>query len=96
MPSPGEQITALVSGFADSPPDGTLPCKKKKTHTIELTVRWKDDKKPVDLTDVKIYEGKNEHADDSVVKGKYKEKDLPPGTYKLIFPEIDASEIEQE
>jgi hypothetical protein len=95
MSSPAEQITALVQAFQEQPPDTVAPCKKNKVHTIDLTVIWKDDSTPVRMTDIEIHRGKATYVDDSIVKGKHKEKNVPPGTYRVFFPEIDASEIEQ-
>jgi hypothetical protein len=94
--TPADQITALVAGFGENPPDTVAPCKKNKVHKIDLTVRWKDDLTPVQMTDIELHRGKPLYTSDSIVKGKYKEKNVPPGAYRVFFTEIDASEIEQE
>ncbi|HWB83566.1 MAG TPA: hypothetical protein VG675_05475 [Bryobacteraceae bacterium] len=94
--NPSQQIAALMNGVANQPPDIVVPCKKNKTHSIKLLVRWEDNLAPVPMTDFKIFRGKTQYTSDSVAKGKYAEKKLPPGTYRLFFTEIDESEIIKE
>ena len=93
--SPRDQINALMNTVGNQPEDVVAPCKKNKTHTIQLLVRWQDDLTPVNSADFEIYRGKPLYTSDSVVKGKYKEKNVPPGNYKLFFPDIHADEIEE-
>jgi len=94
--SPADQIAAITAGFEENPPDVVEPCKKNKTHKIDITVRWKDDLTPVQMTDIEIHRGKALYASDAVVKGKYKEKNVPPGHYRVFFLDIDQAEIEPE
>lgn len=94
--TPREQIDALMAGINNLPPDAIVPCKKNKTHKISLLVRWEDDLTPVPTADFEIYRGKPQYTSDSIAKGKYSEKSVPPGTYRIFFPTIHANEIIEE
>jgi hypothetical protein len=94
--SPREQIDALMAAVGVEPLPAVLPCKKPKTHTIKLLVRWADDLTPVPMAAFEIYRGRPQYTADSVVKGKYSTKGVPPGTYRIFFPEIHESEIIEE
>jgi len=91
--TPRQQIDALMLAVAEQPPDIVLPCKANKTHLFKIKVRWEDDLTPVPTANFEIYRGKAQYAADMVAKGKYEEKKVPPGTYRIFFPDIHESEI---
>lgn len=94
--TPREQINALMATVGNQPPDTVVPCKKNKTHWFKLLVRWEDDLSLVPTADFEIYRGKPQYTADLVAKGKYSEKNVPPGNYRIFFPDIDESEIIEE
>ena len=91
--TPRQQIDALMAGVADTPPDIVVPCKANKTHWFKILVRWEDDLTPVPTADFEIYRGKPLYTSDMVAKGKYGEKNVPPGNYLIFFPSIHDAEI---
>ncbi len=91
--TPAEQIQALMAAVANQPPDVVVPCKANKTHTLKILVRWEDDLTPVPTANFEIYRGNLQHTADMVGKGKYGESKVPPGNYRIFFPDIDESEI---
>jgi hypothetical protein len=94
--TPAEQITALMAGVADQPPDTVAPCKANQTHTISLLVRWEDDLAPVPSANFEIFRGSSKYATDMAAKGKFRQKKVPPGSYRIFFPDIHDSEIIEE
>lgn len=94
--TPREQIQALLAAVANQPDDIVAPCKKNKVHTLKLKVHWEDDNKPVNTASFEIYRGQAQYAADVLVKGAFTDKKAPPGNYRLVFPDIDESEIIEE
>lgn len=94
--TPRQQIDALMAGVGNQPPDLVVPCKANKTHWYKLLVRWEDDLSLVPTAAFEVYRGKPLHVSDSVAKGKYSETKVPPGNYRIFFPEIHESEIIEE
>jgi hypothetical protein len=94
--TPREQIDALMSGVADQPPDIVTACKANKTHWFKILVRWEDDLTPVPMASFEIYRGHPQYRADAVAKGKYGEKKVPPGNYRVFFNEIHEAEIIEE
>ncbi len=94
--TPREQIQALMAAVANQPPDIVVPCKANKTHTLQLLVRWDDDLKAVPTAAFEIYRGQAQYVADMVVKGKFSDKKAPPGSYRVVFPDIDESELIEE
>ena len=94
--TPREQIQALMAAVANQPPDIVAPCKANKKHTLKLLVRWEDDLSAVPTAAFEIYRGQAQHVADMIVKGKFSEKQVPPGSYRVVFPDIDESELIEE
>jgi hypothetical protein len=94
--TPQEQISALMAGVDEQPPDAVMPCKSKPTHTLQLLLRWEDDLSPVPSASFDIYKGGARFASDRVVKGKFTQKKVDAGGYRVFFPDIDQSEIVEE
>ena len=90
--TPQQQIDALMGAVADGPPDAIVPCKANQTHTIELLVRWEDDLSPVPTANFQ----KAAYDADMAAKGKFAKKKVPPGTYRIFFPDIDEAELIEE
>jgi hypothetical protein len=91
--TPRQQIDALMNAVQNQPPDIEVPCKQNKTHWFTILVRWEDDNTVVSTADFEIYRGEALHANDMVAKGKYGEKKVPPGNYRIFFPNIHDTEI---
>jgi hypothetical protein len=94
--TPRQQIDALMAGVADQPPDIVVPCKAVNTHWFKILVRWEDDLTPVPTANFEIYRGHPQYAADIVAKGKYGQKSVPPGNYRMFFPDIHDAEIVEE
>jgi hypothetical protein len=94
--TPRQQIDALMQAVAEQPPDLVVPCKANKTHKIDLLLRWNDDLSPVPTANFEIYRGKTLFAADMVAKGKFAQKAVPPGSYRIVFPDIHDAEIIEE
>jgi hypothetical protein len=85
-----------MAAVADQPPDLVVPCKANKTHTIAVLVRWADTLEPVPTTYFEIYRGKPNFVKDMTAKGKYGQKKVPPGSYRIFFPDLHEPEIIEE
>ena len=94
--TPRQQIDALMAGVADQPPDCVAPCKAVNTHWFKILVRWDDDLTPVPTASFEMYRGKAPFVSDMVAKGKYGQKNVPPGSYRIFFPDIHDAEIIEE
>jgi hypothetical protein len=94
--TPRQQIDALMAAVDNQPPDIVMPCKTNKTHWFKILVRWEDDGIPVPAANFEIYRGKPQYTTDMVAKGKYGEKKVPPGSYRIFFPDIHDAEIVEE
>jgi hypothetical protein len=93
--TPQQQIRALMASVA-TPPDVVAPCRANKTHTIDLLVRWEDDLSLVPTANFQIYRGNGMYLSDMVAKGRFGKRKVPPGTYRIFFPDIHDTEIVEE
>jgi hypothetical protein len=85
-----------MQAVADQPPDAVAPCKANTTHWFKILVRWEDDLTPVPMASFEIHRGQPMYRTDAVAKGKYGEKHVPPGNYRIFFDEIHEAEIIEE
>jgi hypothetical protein len=94
--TPQEQIAALMAGVDEQPPEAVMPCAAKPTHKLQLLLRWEDDRSPVPSAKFEIYKGSARFASDMAAKGTFTQKKVHAGSYRVFFPDIDASEIVEE
>lgn len=94
--TPQQQIAALMAAVADGPPDAVVPCKANQTHTISLLLRWEDDLSPVPTANFEVFRGTAAYDTDMAAKGKFAKTKVPPGIYRIFFPDIDEAELIEE